>query len=613
MLMPSHPSNLAPLPIAIPLLGAALIAATRKWLSRAAVDSLGILFAAVTLAITSSLLLHSTQATEVYWFGNWYPRGSMVLGITFVVDPIGAGLATLAALLTLLALTFAWRFVDSGGNHFQPLMLLFLAAMCGFSLTGDLFNLFVFFELMSTAAFALCGLKIAEPAPLQGSFNFAVTNTIAAFLVLTGIALLYAVTGALNMAQIGLALAHRHDPLVLFAFTLVTCGFFVKAAIAPFHFWLPDAHAVAPTPVCVLFSGIMVELGLYAVLRLHSVLFAQSLAPHAAQLRAILIAFGAATTLIGGIMCYAEHHLKRLLAFSTISHAGMMLLAMAIGSPLAVAAMLTYLLAHALIKSSLFFTSGIILHRLRSISELVLFRRGTAMPFTAALWFLGGAGLAAAPGFATMLAEAGVAHAEELAHMHGIWLLFMIGGMLTGAAVFRVGIHTFLGWGSEPLTDESANIGELPETGDANHRIYGYHIAPPSLLLALAIALPFLPGWFPVLSNAAVSLAAQPLSQAAYLHTVYTDQTVALTQPTWPQAVPSAELRGTLSLVLAWVLACTSVFRVRIKGWLRAGPWLEEDQHLLRALQSGHPGDYVLYLTAGLALFGSAAMILLRS
>ncbi len=612
MPMSLHAGSLPPLPIALPLLGAALIAATRKWLSRAVADTLGILFAALTFAITATLLVHSTQTTQVYWFGNWYPRGSMVLGIGFVVDPIGVGFATLAALLTLLALIFAWRFVDSGGNHFQPLMLLFLAAMCGFSLTGDLFNLFVFFELMSTAAFALCGLKTAEPAPLQGSFNFAVTNTIAAFLVLTGIALLYAVTGALNMAQIGLSLAHRHDPLVLFAFTLITCGFFIKAAIAPFHFWLADAHAVAPTPVCVLFSGIMVELGLYAVLRLHTVLFAQSLAPHASQLRGLLIAFGAVTTLLGGVMCYAEHHLKRLLAFSTISHAGMMLLAMAIGSPLAIAAMLTYVLAHALIKSSLFFTSGIILHRLRSIGERSLFRRGTSMPFTAALWFLGGAGLAAAPGFATMLAEAGVARAEELAHLHGVSLLFMIGGILTGAAVFRVGIHTFLGWGSEPLTDEAAEIGELPETGDADHRIYGYHIAPPVLLLTLAVALPFLPHWLPILADAAIKLAPQPLSQAAYLHTVYTGQTVDLTQPTWRDALSSAALRGTISLALAWLLACSSVFRLRFKRWLLLGPRLEGEQHFLRALQSGHPGDYVLYLTVGLALFGSAAMVLLR-
>ena len=365
----------------------------------------GILFAAVTLVLCSLLLVHATHGTTVYWFGNWYPRGSMVLGIGFVVDTIGAGLATLAALLTFLALLFSWRFIDSGSNHFQPLMLVFLAAMCGFSLTGDLFNLFVFFELMSTAAFALCGLKTAEPAPLQGSFNFAVTNTIAAFLILTGIALLYAMTGALNMAQIGLALGARHDPLVLFAFTLLTCGFLIKGAIVPFHLWLPDAHAVAPTPVCVLFSGLMVELGLYAVVRLHSVIFAEALASHSSRLRWILILFAATSVVISGLMCYSEHHLKRLLAFSTVCHASLMLLAFAMLGPLAIAAMLTYLLGHALIKSGLFFVSGMMLHRLRSINERILFGKGVKLRWTAGLWFLGAIGLAAAPPFSLMLGE----------------------------------------------------------------------------------------------------------------------------------------------------------------------------------------------------------------
>ena len=305
-------SPLPALPVALPLLGAGLLAALRKWLSRAVADSLCIAIAAGTLICSLLLLSHAVQQTQVYWFGNWYPRGPVALGITFVVDPVAAGLSSLAGLLMFLALIFSWRFVDAAANHYHPLMLVFLAAMDGFVLTGDLFNMFVFFELMSTAAFALCGLKTKEPAPLQGSFNFAVTNTVAAFLGLTGIALLYAVTGALNMAQIGLALGGRHDPLVLFAFTLLTCGFFIKGAIAPFHFWLPDAHAVAPTSVCVLFSGLMVELGLYAVVRLKSVIFQQTFTSGETHLRYILLAFGGVTILIGGVMCYAEHHLKRL-------------------------------------------------------------------------------------------------------------------------------------------------------------------------------------------------------------------------------------------------------------------------------------------------------------
>jgi multicomponent Na+:H+ antiporter subunit D len=604
----SGPSPLTPLPVAVPLLGAAVLAGLRKWLGRTLSDLVGILFAAATLVLCALLLIHATHGTTVYWFGNWYPRGSMVMGIGFVVDVVGAGLATLAALLTFLALLFSWRFIESGSNHFQPLMLVFLAAMCGFSLTGDLFNLFVFFELMSTAAFALCGLKTAEPAPLQGSFNFAVSNTIAAFLILTGIALLYAMTGALNMAQIGLALGARHDPLVLFAFTLLTCGFLIKGAVVPFHLWLPDAHAVAPTPVCVLFSGLMVELGLYAVVRLHSVIFAESLASSSSRLRGILIVLAAVSVVISGLMCYSEHHLKRLLAFSTVCHASLMLLAFAMLGPLAIAAMLTYLLGHALIKSGLFFVSGIMLHRLRSISERILFGKGTKLRWTAGLWFLGAIGLAAAPPFSLMLGEAGATRAAELAGVRGIWILFVFGGAITSAAVLRVGAHTFLGWGDAPATDISAEIGELPETKPEDKQIFWYHFFPPALCIVGALALTFVPGWLQVLRNGAAALASQP----AYLHTVYTGQNVAVMQPSWRQAFPEAALHGAIALLLAILLAANSVFRLRFPRKFRFGPFLERGFGPLRSMQSGHPGDYVMWITVGLAIFGLSVQVLLR-
>lgn len=598
-----------PLPVVLPLVGAALLASLRKWVSRAVADTIGIAFAFATLLIAVTILWSATHGVSTYWFGNWYPRGSMVLGIGFVVEPIGAGLAVLAALLTTLAMLFSWRFVDAGGNHFQPLMLVFLAAMSGFVLTSDIFNLFVFFELMSTAAFALCGLKTAEPAPLQGAFNFAITNTIAAFLVLTGLSMLYAITGALNMAQIGLAIGARHDPVVLFAFTLITCGFLIKSAIFPFHLWLPDAHAVAPTPVCVLFSGVMVELGLYAILRVHSVIFSAALSPHASQLRMILIVFGGATIVLGSLMCYAEHHLKRMLAFSTISHAGLMLVALGVQGPMAVAAMLTYLLAHALIKSGLFFTTGIMLHRLRSISEMELFGTGTRLKWTALLWFSGAVGLAAAPPFATTIGEAGVSKAAEQAGLPGLSILFLFAGVLTSAAVIRVGAHVFLGWGSQPLTDSAAEVGELPETKSEDQRALWYHYAPPILCFLFAIVLGVLRGWLPPLQSAAASLA----DQSVYLHTVYFGQGIHIPGPEWSTELPAAYGRGCLAVALAAGLAATSVFRDKIPRRLRLGAFMERGVPALRAMQSGHPGDYVLWITIGLAIFGLASVTFLRS
>lgn len=597
------------LPIAVPLIMAALLAGFRKHLPRAASDLIALLTAGLNVVLCVRLLVESEGHTIVHWFGNWYPRGSMVLGITFVIDPVAAGLATLCASLTLLALLFSWKFVDAGSNHAQPLMLVFLTGMTGFCLTGDLFNLFVFFELMSTAAFALTGLKTSEPAPLQGAFNFAVTNTIAAFLVLTGIAFLYAVTGALNMAQIGLVLAHRHDRLVLFAFALITCGFLTKAAIVPFQFWLPDAHAVSPTPVCVLFSGIMVELGLYAVLRLYAVIFLPALDQRAATLRALLLGFGCVTALFGGFMCYAEHHIKRLLAFSTVSHAGLMLTAIALQGPLATAGFLFYVAGHAFVKSALFFLAGILLHRLRSISEPVLFGKGRALYVTGALWFMAALGLAGFPGFATVIGEGLTSNAGEAAKLSGVSYVFLLSGALTSAAVARVGFRVFFGWGDASISDKAADVGELPETGEPQRTTQWFLLAPPIVCLAAAIGLAALPHAREQFLAAADRLCFQP----GYLHAVYAGQNVRLALPQGQDlSARAAGVRGVIAVVFAFALALSSVFRKRLARALRVGAYLEGPLLWLRGLQSGHVGDYILWMTIGIATVSTLYVAMLR-
>ena len=598
---------LPPLPIVTPLLGAAFLAGIRKWSSRPVADSISIAVAALNV-VFCSLLLHSAWIAPVlYWMGNWYPRGSMVLGIGLYIDPTAAGIALLASTLTLLALIFSWKYVDSGNDHMHPLLLVFLAAMCGFSLTGDIFNLFVFFELMSVAAFALCGLDQKEPVPLQGAFNFAVTNTLAAFLILTGIAMLYSITGALNLAQIGSTLAGRHDTTVLFACTLLFCGFMVKSAIVPFHFWLADAHAVAPTPVCVLFSGLMVELGLYAVLRLRVVVFSASLAPHEEAVRNLLLAAAVLTVVVGSLMCYAEHHLKRMLAFSTISHAGLMLSAIAFGNPLSAAGFLIYLLGHALVKSALFLTAGMQLHCLRSVSESILFRRGVGKWGMAALWFCGGLGLA---GFPLFLLMQGDAFAEAGAKASGVsWLgiLFAFGGLFTAAAVFRTGMHTFFGWGTQPLGDDASSIPERPDTTGDDDVPRWYHYGPPLLCLAAAAALTFVPS----LPLATARIGAQVANQSYYFAQTYAAPAAALVSPTPPEARP-AIVAGLAAAVLAMLLALSSVFHLRFTKLLRIGVYLEHGFVPLRELHSGHAADYVTWLTAGLSLFGSVLYLAFR-
>ena len=582
--------------VAIPLSAAALLAGFRKLLPRSAADLIAIFAACANLALAALWTLHAVHRTQVYWFGNWFPRGLMAPGIGFVMDGAGCSLAFLTALLTSLALLFSWKHTDSGGEHYQPLMLIFLAAMSGFAVTADLFNLFVFFELMSTAAFALCGLKTGEPAPLAGAFNFAVTNTVAGFVMLTGIALLYAATGALNLAQIGFLLHGRHDRLVTAAFVFLITGFLVKAAAVPLHFWLPDAHAVAPTSVCVLFSGVMVELGLFGAIRLYATIF-HGCFP-GGRISWIFIGAGALSAVGGGVMCFAEHHLKRLLAFSTVSHVGLMTLAFGLWSRDALSGLFLYLFGHALVKAALFFIAGILLHRLRTVSEPWLFAKGRALRWTAVLWFTGGFGLAAAPLFALNWGEARITASAPWAE-----LIFLLAGALTGAAVLRVGLRVFLGWGDPGPVDQAAKVDELPETGSQHNTIRWFQFVPTVLCLALAVGLAF----SPAVHRAVASTGAELMDFPAYAHTVYTGATPAPPAAAAPLHRPNDLTLALLRALLAALVASWAVFHLRLPHRLRWPSHLEGSMRLLRDLHSGHPGDYVAWLVAGMAALGGCA------
>ena len=175
---------LVPLPFAIPLVTAAFLTATGNFLGKRVDDLAGIAASATTLVVSLLLLFHAADHRVAYWFGGWKPRDELALGISFTVDPVGAGFAALAATLMTASLVFSWRYFDEVGTLFHVLMLVFLTGMCGFALSGDLFNMFVWFELMGAAAYALTGYRVEETGPLQGAINFAVTNTLGAYCVL---------------------------------------------------------------------------------------------------------------------------------------------------------------------------------------------------------------------------------------------------------------------------------------------------------------------------------------------------------------------------------------------------------------------------------------------
>jgi multicomponent Na+:H+ antiporter subunit D len=604
-------SVLSPLPVAIPFLGAALLMALPRRVPRRVLDTLALTLAAATAGVCAALLADSRGATVVYWFGGWQPRDGIALGISFVIDPLGAGLALLAAVLVVAILVFCWRYFDQVGPLFPTLVLVFLGAMCGFCLTGDIFNLFVFFELMSVAAYALTGHKIEEPQALMGAFNFAVTNSVGAFLVLVGIALLYARTGALNLAQMGEALAgHSADGLVIAALALIACGFGVKAAFVPFHFWLDDAHAVAPSPICVLFSGVMVELGLYAIARVYATVFA-GVEATAAGFRAVFFAVGVTTALVGAVMCLGERHLKRLLAFSTISHLGLFLCGVALLTPWGLAGTSLYVLGHGCLKGALFLGAGVLLNRFESVDENVLRGRGRIFPVLGLVFLLGGLGLSGLPPFGTYLGKALLDDAARAAGYPWAPAVFLLAAALTGGAILRASGAIFLGLGRAQNREADTPEREEKETKQSYKDVPLVMFAPIILLILLAL----IPGVWPGLDRQVINAAERFLDRPAYAVAVLEGETeIRSPAVQLPASYLAGVGYGLGAAAAAVAIALLALYSDRLPGALRkpVERGIRPGMQVLRWLHSGHVGDYVTWLILGVAIIGGCWALLMR-
>ncbi|MGH3009375.1 MAG: complex I subunit 5 family protein [Gaiellaceae bacterium] len=602
-------SWIPPLLVAIPLLAAAVTAGLDHVTPKPVQDAIVVLAATATTALAFLLLWSSESHEVVHWFGGWQTRGGVALGVDFAVGPLAAGMCAVIGLVVTLALVYSLTFTRDAARLFDALMLVALAAMCGFAMSGDLFNLFVWLELMGVAAYALTGFQVERLGPVQGAVNFAITNSVGSYLLAIGIALLYARTGALNLAEIGRALAHSSaGGLVIVAMTLILCGFLVKGAVVPFHLWAADAYAVAPAPVCAVLGGVMTDIGLIGVARMYWTVFAAF--DHGHAVGDVLLWLGIVTAVLAGTMAFLQRHLKRMLAYSVVCHIGIMLAGIGLLETSGLAGTELMFLAHALLTAGLFFVAGILHSDHGVIDELHLrgLARGCWVP--AAAWLVGTIGLIGTPYVGVYLGHGLIDEGATALGRPWILPLLWLGSALSGAALLRAGARIFLGWGDagDPLLGKAME--EDPLERDVRRPLL---VVIAVVAVAAGVAISVVPG----LGQRAEYAAGRFHDRSGYVAQVLHGHAMK-PPPSLPVTIRHTSLDsllyGGVATLFALGLAAVGLYRRRLPRLVAAAGerTLGPPVRVLHALHSGVVGDYVTWVVVGTAVTGAAWALLLR-
>jgi proton-translocating NADH-quinone oxidoreductase chain N len=321
---------------------------------------------------------------------------SPYFGAILEIDMLSVFMAVIYVMLGLLAAAYSIRYMerDTGLTEYYTLLLGIVAGMIGVVFAGDFFTLFVFWELMSLTSYALVAFRKKRWAPIEAGFKYLIMSAAGGATILLAMSFLYGMTGTLNFS----ALATRLNGIapnewLYVTLTLIIVGFGIKAAIAPFHTWLPDAHPEAPAPISALLSGALVQTGAYALIRVLLPVFGsmQNLWQMA------LMIFAVFTMFLGNLMALLQDDIKRLLAFSTIAQMGYILFGFSTASQQGLTGSFFHIMNHAVMKSLLFLSAGAFVHQVgtRSLRKLEGIRR--TMPVTSILLAIGAIAIAAIP------------------------------------------------------------------------------------------------------------------------------------------------------------------------------------------------------------------------
>ena len=321
---------------------------------------------------------------------------SLPFGACLEIDMLSVFMALVYVMIGLLAAAYSVKYMerDTGLTEYYTLLLGMVAGMMGVTFAGDFFTLFVFWELMSLTSYALVAFRKERWAPIEAGFKYLIMSAAGGATILLAMSFLYGMTGTLNFADLSTGLSGVVSTEWLYVtLTLIIVGFGVKAAIVPFHTWLPDAHPEAPAPISALLSGALVPTGAYALLRVLLLVFGSM----ATVWQMTLLVFAVLTMFVGNLMALLQDDIKRLLAFSTIAQMGYILFGFSIASQQGLTGSLFHIMNHAIMKSLLFLCAGAFVHQVgtRDLRKLEGIRR--TMPVTSMLLAIGAVAIAAIP------------------------------------------------------------------------------------------------------------------------------------------------------------------------------------------------------------------------
>ncbi len=350
------------LPILIPFItGIILILA---WNNQLGQKTLSVVGASLLLATGVGLLLSVWEdGIQVVQIGNW----PAPFGITLVADLLSAIMVVLAGLMSTSVIIYSLTSMDPERESFgyHPLFHILLMGICGSFLTGDIFNLYVWFEVMLISSFVLVALG-GEKAQLEGGIKYVTLNLISSAIFLVAVGILYGMVGTLNMADLANQLDNAKQPgLVTTLAILFMIAFGLKAAMFPLFFWLPSSYHTPPVAVSAIFSGLLTKVGVYTLIRAFTLLFVQDVE----YTHTILLVASGLTMLTGVLGAAAQNEFRRILSFHIVSQIGYMVMGLALYTPLALAGSIFYIAHHIIVKTNLFLVSGVV-HRLRGSYHL---------------------------------------------------------------------------------------------------------------------------------------------------------------------------------------------------------------------------------------------------